>query len=79
MQSEVRTHKVLVSPDGREKVDLFGPHDRLYGFRMWRRDGEAWQLAVENRENDGDLAQFSRLAGKLNGWVAHLLRIAIGG
>ena len=52
MQSEVRIHKVLVSPDGREKVELFGPHDGLYGFRTWRRDSEAWRLTVENREND---------------------------
>jgi hypothetical protein len=39
----VRIHKEFVSPNGREKVELFGPRDGLFGFRLWERKRKVWR------------------------------------
>ena len=48
----VRIHKVFVSSDGREKVELFGPKDGLYGLRLWQRKRKAWRRTAEACQYD---------------------------
>ncbi len=48
----VRIHKVFVSPDGREKVELFGPQDGLYGLRLWQIKRKAWRRIAEACQHD---------------------------
>ena len=43
----VRIHKIFVSPDGREEVELFGPKNGLYGFRLWECKRKAWRRITE--------------------------------
>ena len=39
--------QLIVRPDGREKVEIFGPHEGAYGFRLWQRKRKAWRRALE--------------------------------
>ncbi len=43
MQVPVRINRVFISPNGREKVELFGPREGLYGFRLWELKRKAWR------------------------------------
>jgi hypothetical protein len=42
-----RLLNLLVSPDESEKIELSGPHNGAYGFRLWRRKGKAWRREAE--------------------------------
>jgi hypothetical protein len=39
--------KLLISADEREKIELSGPHNGAYGFRLWRRKRKAWRREAE--------------------------------
>src|SRR5258708_34969267 len=43
---------LLISPDGREKLELSGPRNGAYGFRLWRRKRKAWRSEVEIFQSD---------------------------
>ena len=40
--------RLLVRPDNTEKVELFGPDEGLYGFRLWQHKRKAWRHAGES-------------------------------
>ena len=44
---ETRIRRTVVSPDGREKVELFGSHQGASGFRLWQRKRKRWRQAGE--------------------------------
>lgn len=75
----VRIHKVFVSPNGREKVELFGPKSGLYGLRLCRRDGDMWRPTIDNCRHDS-YARAVVEAAKQVEWlgVEHLRQKRIG-
>src|ERR1700676_658755 len=40
--------RLLVRSDNTEKVELFGPDEGLYGFRLWQHKRKAWRHAGES-------------------------------
>jgi hypothetical protein len=38
---------LVISANEREKIELSGPHNGLYGFRLWRRKRKAWRREAE--------------------------------
>jgi len=42
-----RLVNLLISPDEREKIELSGPHNGAYGFRLWRRKRTSWRREAE--------------------------------
>ncbi|HTS51619.1 MAG TPA: hypothetical protein VMH05_26905 [Bryobacteraceae bacterium] len=67
----VRIHKVFISPDGREKVELFGPKEGLYGFRLWQRKRKAWRRMAEACQHDCYVS-LSSDAGERVSWLRRL-------
>ena len=68
----VRIHKEFVSPNGREKVELFGPRDGLYGFRVWKCQRKAWRRIRETCQ----LRSYARAVYEATGqtsWLASVL------
>ena len=68
----VPIHRALISPDHRERVELFGSRDRLYGFRISRRESETWQPVAES----GGYPSYARAvveAAKEVGWLGRAL------
>src|SRR5258708_6096562 len=70
--AQTAIRRLLASPDGREKVELFGPHKGTYGFRLWQRRRKAWRQA-------GEICQFENYAravveaGRQIAWIGRAL------
>jgi hypothetical protein len=67
----VRIHKEFVSPDGREKIELFGPKYGLYGFRLWRRKRKAWRHVAEGCQHECYVS-LAYEAGERVKWLRHV-------
>jgi hypothetical protein len=44
---QLRLFNLLISPNEREKIELSGPHEGAYGFRLWRRKRKVWRRDAE--------------------------------
>ena len=69
--SVAQIHKVAVSPDGLEKVELFGAREGLYGSRLWQRKRKAWRRAAEVCRYDCYVS-LCYDAGEQNEWLRRL-------
>jgi len=62
----------LFSPDEREKIELSGPHDGAYGFRLWRRKRKAWRHEAEIFQFDSYARAVVEAAEQVE-WLARAL------
>lgn len=58
-------HRVVISPNGREKLELFRSHDGQYGFRVWQRKRKEWRHPEE-------ISHFESYAHALAGAARHI-------
>jgi len=72
MTSQAAIQRLLLSPDGREKLELFGPHDGVYGFRLWQRKRKAWRRVYDVARFDS-YARAVFEAAKHANWLARTL------
>jgi hypothetical protein len=63
---------VFISPCGREKLELLGPRDGLYGFRLWQRKRNTWRKALELIQFDAYPLAVYHAAQQVN-WVGFAL------
>lgn len=64
--------RLLVRPDNKEKVELFGPDEGLYGFRRWQHKRKAWRRASESNGFESYAGAVVEAAAQIN-WITRSL------
>jgi hypothetical protein len=63
---------VVVSPNGRERVELSGPQDGVYGFRIWRCKRKIWRKQQETYRFDSYACAVVEAAREID-WLGRAL------
>jgi hypothetical protein len=64
--------RLLIRPDNKEKVELFGPDKSLYGFRWWQYKRKDWRRAAESIAFESYALAVFEAARQID-WIEHAL------